>query len=360
MKLFVARLVKHVADFLRWWASELVSVMRLGTLRFLPNWKGDLIAFMLRSGVSLVESGASLDYALLKFPRPEVSDNARPPAIDAATEHSLRRRRVRVIVDPEFAFVRRMKLPLAAMPHLASAVRLQTTRLLPLQADRMRSDFRVTNVDAEGACIEVELAAIRCGDIEPVEAALRHWTLDPYAVHLGQGREGPFRFNLEPPSSHGRKISLETADAALTAGAGSLAVLLTLMFAFQSYLAQRSLQQALHQSSAEAQQIMEQRQSLNVKLEMLSALSAAERSPTVASILSEVTQRVGHESWVTTFDLEGDNVQLTGWTPDAAALVAALSSSRLLMQVELRSAQTDAGKAKGERFQIRARVKLST
>jgi hypothetical protein len=357
MKLTFA--LEKVSRFLRWWLWELVTVIQ----QMLPHsahlWRRNLTAYISRNRISIVEAH-SANTPLLEMAGQDMLAGTELPLPEHLAVVLERGHRIRIVLDPEYAFLRSFRLPLAALAHLRSALELHIPKLLPMDAALLRTDHSMLEVNPQSATIDVELAAIKCSDIEPIEKALRHWGLQPTAVHLGRPNDPQPRFSLGNSDSNTGRWALSRADACLAAAAATLTMAALVTYAVQSYRAQRSLEEALIQSGPEAASVLQQRQHLSSRVETLTVLSAAERAPTAAAVLAEVTTHIGHDTWLTALDLKGHELRLIGLSPNPASVVSQLASSTLLSEVELRSSMSVGAASLHDRFEITAQVATGT
>jgi hypothetical protein len=359
--------MKHTASaasgyalrFLNWWGRELSASAQDLRARVVPHWRRRLNLFVSRSRLQIVEDGTGNGSPILDVMRTEPGSEL-PPLSDAQRDTLGRGRRARLVLDPELAFVRALRMPLAALPHLASAIDLQAPKLLPMSATLLRRDFEIAAVDPDGAAVDIELAAIKRSDIEPIESALEQWGLQPGAVQLGRASDSRFRFNFGMSNVRGNRFAFTRADTFLAAGAAALAMGVVIICTVQAVRARNSLEQALAQTSAPAASVLQQRQHLISRLDTLSAVSTAERAPTAAAILADVTSRMNHNTWLTTFELKGRELRLVGLSSEPASVVKELAASTLILEVELRSSMSASGSTGRERFEITARVKTDT
>lgn len=360
MKQSSATAFHYASRFLNWWVLELSASVQDLRSRILPQWRRSLTAYVSRSRLRIVEGDSTGGTPVLDATRTESGSELAVPLSDAQRGVLGHGRRVRIVLDREFAFIRTMRLPLAALPHLASAIDLQVGKLLPLNAAQLRRDFEVLAVDAQDGAVDIELAAIKRTDIEPVENALEQWSLQPGAVHLGDGSDSAFRFNLGTSNRRAGRFTVTRTDRFLAASATALALCAVTIGAVQAVRARNSLERALAQTGAQAASVLEQRQQLISHLETLSVVSAAERAPTAAAILADVTSRMGRTSWLTTFELKGNDLRLVGLSSEPATVVKELSASALISAVELRSSMSASTGGGRDRFEITARVKTDT
>jgi len=313
--------------FFRWWIAELTACSHDILARVAPKWRRVLTVHVNRE---------------------------RPLVIDGEVETG---RRVRLVFDVDFAFVKQLELPLAALPHLKSALSLQFPKWLPMSPTLLATDYAVVAVHPERSAFDLELAAIKLTDIEPVATTVRQWGLRVSSVHLRGTTDDSVRFQFPVYNSSSRRFVPTRVDTWLLASAAILAIASIVAPAVQGYRAARALSQAQLQTVNEAQAAMEERQHLLADVDPLTVLASRERVVGAAMILSEVTTRIPQDTWLTTFELKGRNLRLAGLSPDAAAVVKVLSDSPHLAAVELRSSMTAGAGSGKDRFEVTAQVK---
>jgi Fimbrial assembly protein (PilN) len=356
MKPLTFKNLKFAARGLKWWTDELRASLQELLSFIAPKWRRTLTAFVSPSRLLIVEDPATEAPPILELPRARCDAHMSSPL---PADHALAGlepgRRVRLVFEPEFAFVRTLSFPIAVLPHLRSALDLQIPKLLPLSVALLRWDFALTGPSPDGASIDVELAAIKRSDVDSIEQPLRSWGLRPTSVQLGRPSDPSFRFRFGAPDAPASRFALSRADSLLAASAATLTMAMIIVFAVQSYRAQKSLDQALAQATDAATSVLQQRQQLISRLELLSVVSSVERTPGAAAVLSDVTRRISHDTWLTTFELKGRDLKLVGQSADPATLVKQLASSQVIAEIELKSSlSTAAGR---DRFEITAQVR---
>jgi general secretion pathway protein L len=356
MKRLVVSAGRYICVFAKWWVTELATGTEDLLAYIAPQRRRALTACVSEQGVRIVEGDLNRPSIILKIQR---TGSAHDSALDLPQNEVQgieRGRRIRLVFDTNFAFIRHLRMPIAALPHLKSAIELQLPKLLPLNSNLLRSDFEVVTVDPEGNFINVEIAALRVRDLEPITRALEHWGLQASSVHLAGNSQQPVRFHFGFSGSRTDRSEMRRVDLYLSAAAATLATCAMLVFGIQLYRAQNSLDKALSGTKSEAAVVLEQRQRLIARLDTLSVLSAAEHAPTAAAILSDVTARVARDAYLTTFELKGRELRIVGLSTDPAEVVKQLGSSGFVSKVSLRSSMA-AGTGSGkERFEITAYV----
>jgi general secretion pathway protein L len=78
--------------------------------------------------------------------------------------------------------------------------------------------------------------------------------------------------------------------------------------------------------------------------------------PLVSEVLSEVTERLPDDTWVSQFQVKGDHVTLSGYSASASALIEGLEASDMLSQVRFTSPITLDSRQGVERFNLAAAI----
>jgi general secretion pathway protein L len=359
MKNIASTALRQSLGFLSWWLTELREVLEDVRSHLAPRWRRSLTVYVARSHVKIVDGDVRSNPVTIEMPVAELGSSEAASSLSAAQSAVLASgRRARLVFDPQFAFIQPLHLPLATLPHLDSAIELQKPKLLPLEAAALRTDFEIVAVEQHSGTVKVELAAIKRGDIEPIEKAIEQWGLRLGSIHLGRADEDArLRFKFGASDARAGNYAMTRTDTLLAGCAVIFALCATGVFAIQSVRAQKSLERALAQTSNEATAVLQQRQQLISRLDTLSLVADSERAPTAAAILADVTTHLNHDSWLTTFELKGRDLRLVGLSIDPAVLVKDLGTSPLIGDVELRSSMSANNSSGKEKFEIVAQVR---
>jgi general secretion pathway protein L len=356
MRQGLTRAREQIATFLRWWWSELAAALQDGLSSVAPRWRRPLTVRIAPDRVVVTDSAADSNTIAIEFER--VPNNAPLPTVlpDIVGRSIEAGRRVTVLISAHYGFVNRLSLPLAAKPHLASAVALQLPKLLPMDPAALLSDYRVTRTDVDRARLDIEVAALRRSDVEPLLVVIRGWGLRIADLQLEPTPREQTRFQFATGTGDGRLASISRRDRMLLGAAVCLGLACAATAVAQGYRADRALAQAQERTTTEASAALAARLQLNARLAPLQSLSEIERSERTAAILSELSLLIPLDTWLTTFELKGRQIRLVGLSPDTSGLVKRLASANQLADVELRSSMS-AGIGTGkDRFEVSATV----
>jgi general secretion pathway protein L len=355
MKARLALASSLLMRFLRWWTTELKSCTHEIVARIAPAWSRSLRIFIDAHRLRIYSSDSTRGEAILDAPL-KLSAAGLPDSLAGELSALVyRHARAQVIVSSELAFIRQLRLPVAALPHLDSAISLQLPKLLPLDRLRLLTAFEVASVDSTSAL--VDLACLKRSELDPVLSALTASGIRVTTLQLGDTPESTPRFRFPRSPESGRESTTRRLDRSLIATAALLGLACTALAAAQSYRAEKALAAEKEHIRVASSAALRRRQLLMGKLEPLSALASIEAAPTFAALLAELTAMIPKDTWITTLEIKDRRLRIVGVTPDSASLVKRLSSSALLNDAELRSSMSIGIGTGKDRFEIAAEIK---
>jgi hypothetical protein len=353
MKTLLNTTIAQGTRLFRWWVSELESIAQDLLTLIAPTWSRPL-TMQVAPHRLLISGGAAAPPHLMVELERSPPNSILPETLPELNTSSLDRgRRVRVLLAHDYAFVNHLRLPLAAGPHLKSAVSLQIPKLMPLDAAQLMTDFEIVRADPDKSGIDVEVASVKRSEVEPLLAHIRSWGFRVASVHLGTANLTS-RFHFSIASSASRLSKITRTDRALIGTALCVGLACAAVAVIQSYRADHALVRAQNLTRAPASALLARRLEVTSRLEPLKALSKLENSNQVGALLGELSTLIPHDTWLTTLDIKGRQLRMVGLSPDSAGLVRLLAGSSLLTEVELRSSMS-AGIGTGkDRFEISA------
>jgi hypothetical protein len=342
--------------FMRWWSAELRLCLSDLQRLLLPRWRRALTVYIDAGRMVWTDGQPGFSGHFHEILRPHwkaALPEELPEPILGAFEPG---RRVELRVASQQAFIHRLRLPLAALPHLKTAVALHVGKLMPLDPALLLTDCAIANVDATTGTLSIDLAALKRADVEPMILRIRGWGFRIASIQLSESPDSVPRFRfIDAERHHGMEAG--RTSRILVGAAAALSLLCVGVTGTQSYRAQRALDHVEQHYAATAGIALDRRQQLLTQLEPLIALSRLENGPAAAALLADVTALVPRDTWLTTFEFKDHHLRMVGISPDSSTLVKHLSSSALLTDLELRSSMS-AGVGTGkERFEITADTK---
>ncbi|MFG1373238.1 PilN domain-containing protein [Xanthobacter oligotrophicus] len=279
-----------------------------------------------------------------------------PPEIAAA----LNGREVELALDPARFLFRPLELPRGAAAFLDGIVRSQIDRLTPWSATEAAYGFTAPQ-EAPDDRLALTVAATARARLSPLVERLKAQGVGAILVTTqADGMGAPIRVLDHAASGAAsgaagvRRILLAVLGGAAGAALLALAV---------SGLVGGSLDADLDDI---AQRIATQRRAMVAARDgqggagaLLAALERRKREvPASVLVLEALSQVLPDDTYVTELQMEGDRVEVTGVSREAAALIRLLEQSRQFAEATFVAPTTRAPGEAGERFQISARVLL--
>jgi general secretion pathway protein L len=351
-------LATRASKFMRWWIAELQSCGNDLMEIWAPNWRRALTVYAGPSRLLFLDPESATPGTIFEIAcEGSIADlpQLMPAPLASAVEAN---HRVRVVVSDERAYVQQLQMPLAALAHLDSAIAIQLPKLLPLDSSQLLTDFEVTATDSTKGTINIDLAALKRADIDPLMKRLRAWGLRITSTHLGHTPEGAYRFEFDSGKTMGHQSSLRRMDRVLLGVAATLGLACASLAATESYRSQAALDREKTLTHVPASAALSRREQLLSRLEPLSALAQLESAPPAAALLAEVSTLVPQNTFITNFELKEGALRIVGLSPNSANVVKLVSSSALLNEVQLRSSMSVGIGTGLDRFEITAKSKV--
>lgn len=275
-------------------------------------------------------------------------------------EHGLERPPVALRLPPHRGLRRTLELPQAAERELRQVVGHLIARVTPFKPDQVHFDCRVRRRHPGLRRLEVELTAIPRNVVEQGVAAARVWDLELHSLDL-DGEDAPPAGTVSvlpaPASAPPRRRPGRWLVGALL---GLITVLLMLAIALP--LAAKHREARLLSAQLDA---MRQRAEVAVRLrdevkrsrDEAAFLNIRKReTPAAIVVLNELTRILPDGTWAEQLNLAGQEVEVSGFSPQATALIGTIESSRLFHDVRFRAPVARDEKHGLERFHISARL----
>lgn len=354
-----------LADFLKWWQSELTSLVPTrwrerfdsGGVAYLGVENDTWRALKSVSG-SLAEAGRA-SFGTLDGPgrRAAFRRLVEPVAGGAAN--------VWLVLPPEAVLRREATMPLAAEEALRDAVGFELDRLTPLAAEHAYFDYRVTARDATSQRLSLELVVCSRAPVASRLAELREMG----ATVLGVGVSGDLGqasapFNLLAPEDRdrpavSRSVLLARWLAVLAAVLALAALALPLMQKREAVIA---LQPRLERAKAGA----DVADRLSKEIEKLASehnflLAKKQGQYPAVKLLEDLSRLLPDATWVQQLDVKAGakvrELQIAGETGSSSQLIEVLEKSGILANASFKSPLTKGVTPGTERFLVSADVK---
>ncbi|MBI5163068.1 MAG: PilN domain-containing protein, partial [Magnetospirillum sp.] len=272
----------------------------------------------------------------------------------AAMAHLLgaaRRQPVVLRLPAGTALWRRISLPLAAEANPRQVVGFDIDRLTPWPAEAVAFDCRLGRRDAAAKRIEVEVLAAPAA---AVAAALEHAArlgIDPVAVDADS--PSAHRFDLTPPRRR-RRWSRRPRVVVAVLVPVALAVVFAIALAQRTDTARR-LEAEVAAAGGHAEAAGRLRDRLEQVRQQAAFLHQRKTArPPMVVALDRLSQVLGDETWLTQVEIAGGELQLWGYSPNAAAVARALEEAEDFTRAEFRAPLTQDPQNGLERFHLAA------
>jgi len=341
----LARLARPLGPAWRWWTAELAALLpRRAALGPLAIGRRRPVAALVGPH-SLVLSSAPDNAVMARLPLPLPADVHLP---------DLAGRPVELRIAAASVLRTTLRLPAAAEENLRQVIAYEMDRETPFKAEDVRFDAHITA--REGRQIRVDLLIVPKPLAERAMAAAARLQLS--AVRLTVDGKDTATFDLrtaeERPAARRPSRLLVGLTGALTAA------LLATPPALNLWQASR-LDALIAPVQQRADLTLRMRDELDRRSGAASSLDALKRQTTpMVTLLAELSERLPDGVWLDQLRVAQGEVRLTGYAPNAAALIALLEASPLLAKVRFETDVTQDPQRRRERFQIVAMVERPT
>lgn len=357
--------------FLRWWGGELAALLP-------PSWRAMFAAgnarVLYEAGIGTPDS-ATLELRLEEGARETLltslpladssgehaagdADARLSAAVDAALGEARSERERWLLLPGGQVLRRRFLLPVAATEQLREVMRHELDRQTPFRAEQVSYDCRVLAIDPVSKQAQVELLVLPKDKLDAALAPLGALADGLTGVDARDGDGRPLRANLLPPERrHPRNLRALWINAGLSALA-----LIALLFGLAHTLenrraALRELQATVESRRNEARLANALDTQLTQAIEGAGFLARARAAkPPMLAVLADISRRLPNSTWIERFSQAENQVNLTGTSTEATALVQRLQGSSLLRTPALSgSVQPDAATGR-DRFTLTAEL----
>lgn len=354
------QLMSPAVQVLHWWLRELracVPGFRTGVPSVRPQalvirMGQDQAVFHHRKGRAQFEVGRlSLNRADDSFSQKELAEVRR--------KGRAWRTDVVLCLQTDCVLRRKVTFPLATQENLREVLGFEMERLTAFKADEVYYSHRVIEVNQAEKLVTVLLTAVPRVIADGAIKLAGSWGLKPDVVTADADDLVIDRAtNLLPkPVQRGSGRSMGRVFVALLVVAiGLAAAAVYLEFRQQARLL-AAYEARLGESRAAGLHAKELRTEISQLLTRTRYVAQRKESqPLLSEILDEVTQRLPDNTWVSQFQVKGDQLTLSGYSTAASALIEGLEASQMLSQVKFTSPITFDAKLSVERFNLSATI----
>jgi general secretion pathway protein L len=348
-----------IGDFIAWWLGELWGMVPAALRRRLTRSR-QRVVLLLGAGEASVQIEANRTSSPVG--RVALDNEAEATAVlaallessglaarlrDGSAEASLR-----LANNSSLSTV--MKLPLAARHNLDEVVEFELDRHTPFRPGQVLFAARALGEDAAAGLLDVEVFLVPRPAVDEAMARVQRLGFKPTWLDIAApDGDAPITGNLLRAGSDGR---WRRADKLLVTGLAATVLILALVAAgLPVVLAQRADDALAERFAAVKQRALEAAE-LQKKIDTLrrTELFLVDRrrtTLTVSQLLFDTTHVLPDDTWLTGWQIAGDEVQIQGVTQSSAALIGVLEHSKIFERSSIKSPVTQEPSG-GERFNI--------
>lgn len=366
MASFVTQLLVIFRAFLRWWLGELAALVPARLRQRLTPAKHSLVLFLGNDGSSPVFC-LQIGRDLQVLERLELHDEAgcRRKLIATLRDRGLlpafnaRRLGVCVRIPPDRASRKIIELPIAAETNLDEVVFYELDRHTPFRPEHARFSYRILKRDAPAKRLSVELTVVPRPIVDDALAVAARLDLRPDRVDVGTDSNYlTASGNLLPTDG---VIPTSRRFHLLTCALGGLAGLLAFVAIYIPIHAADRAADAVTEEFAAAKKAAAAAAALEKQIEDLRSegsflVNRKREGSNLSNLLLETTRIMPDGTWLSEWQLAGNQVQLSGLTESASALVKLLEQSHIFQNTTYLSPVVQDPSIGRERFQISAQV----
>jgi general secretion pathway protein L len=264
----------------------------------------------------------------------------------------------RLRLDPAIVLHVPMTLPLAALANLNQVIEFEFDRFSPFKRDLVYFRHRIAARDVESAHLGIDLTIVPRDLVDNLR-----WKAERNGLRIvGVDAAGaPLPLPSTASGGAGEPASrrlVPIAARAMFGVAGVLAVGLLIVPFFQNSAAIARLADEVALAKRQADASAKLQGAIDGEIHDQSfVIDRKKASPTVSKLLASLTHILPDDVWLTELQIEGNNVQLSGFAGSATTVLGLLDQSPLLGNAAFRSSVTQDAQIGRERFDITAQIR---
>lgn len=353
-------LARAVRDFLRWWGAELLALLPGGLGRAFARRDEEWLLQSTGQGAALfVKRGEAVERIAV------IGEGGQPASGSETDALAARLGREHPPVAAVFAreeYLRpRLSLPLAAEEDPREAVHYQVSRFSPFRPDDVLLDVRVLGRNPAAKTLDVEVSLLPKAAVETMRQRAMALGLTISRVALaGDASDGTALTYLACESLPRPRIAGRVLDAAL---AGVLLVLAGTVAAWplvERHAAADRLRAEISRvepKAGKASALRRDMESVTVLGRRIAETRA--KTPLAIAVLARLSEILPGDVWLIEYRMRAGEVTITGFAPDATALLSLIEAAGEFESVKF-SAATSRGETLGrDRFSMSFTVAAS-
>lgn len=351
-----------VRRFWKWWTGELRSALPQRLQRYLHDADRTLRVSLQDRQVHIAIRDADGTQQIADFNLQD-SQEIDLGRVRDCLEHLVPGARSAVIELPQGQVFRRtVNLPISTEERLADVLKFEMDRFTPFEHGQVYFAHKVMRRDTGSGQVTVQLVVVLRSLVDQMLTALDDCGLEVSAITVTGQNSGASAdlWNLLPAERRPRSdlrnqllpLSLTIVFALL------LITALTLPLLYQQNVL-RELEREIDAVRPAAMAVAETKDSITALLRQQGFFASQRRgSPTIVSLLNEVTRVIPDNTWLVRVEVRGSTLRIQGESESASSLIALLEASDHIENAAFSSPVTKNPRTSNDRFVIEARVRL--
>ncbi len=342
-----------IGDFFVWWASELQALLPKPIRRVLARQNDELVFWASDARTDLFLKRSNALETLATINREETERAAEIVAQSLAARRG-RRLPVTAVLARDQYLSPRLALPLAAAEAPREAVRYQVSRISPFREDDVLFDVRVLGKNAVEKTLDVEVVLVPKQAVEVMRqrAAACGLALDRIALAADSGDPAAFTWldAAVPPQPRTARKALDAVLAAV------LLLLVGASVAWPLWEREKAAERLRVEISAikpKAEKAAALRRDLDGATSLGAQVADARRkTPLAIYVLTRVSDILPDDAWLTEYRMDDGRVTITGYAPDATALLPLIEAADEFASAKFSAATSREQALARDRFSI--------
>ncbi len=247
-----------------------------------------------------------------------------------------------------------LELPLAAAENLDEVIAFELDRHTPFSAAQACFAYRLVERDAAAQRLRLDLTVVPRGAVDAAVALAGRLRLEPDRLDIADAAGAAASGNLLPagvPHAGRRGADL------LTYGLAAVVVILAVIAVWLPLRAEQQAASRLTQQFAAATEAAKAAAKLrgeidDIRKDARFLIDRKQQTASISTLLLDSTRLLPDDTWLSEWQLSGSEIQLTGFTHSASALVELLEQSRVFRGTTFRSPVMPDAKTGRERFSL--------
>ena len=352
------QLFSQAGRFWSWWTGELLGMLPL-SLREQFQGRGRYLLTELEEGRCSVRFGNRGNFKpVSSF---ELTDSLQITGETPQRFTDLRGKAddTVLLLPAKLLLSKTLHLPAATEAGLENVLRFEMDRHTPFTADQVYFGYRVIHRDKKSEKIAVSLTLVPRAKLDPLFEQLGKIGLTPTVMApAADASEELYSMNMLPSimhSDHGRKKRAHRWQLLLILVLVAAAITLPVLQLEGRVEVLRTELDLPKEQAKKAQAVTDEINLLKESRQFL--VNKKNSEPSSLILLNEMTQLLPDNTWISRFELRGNELKLQGESGQASALIGLLEDSGYLRNVRFSSPVTSNPRNQKERFVIVAELR---